>query len=541
LGCTVIIKDTDLEFPSGLNQVVEGIEDCIVAFGPVEFIRTVTGHMIANNMYIPEYKRYLVRNEISFLSFQAMPMVPFGFLLNLAVKHIGKPEAKLTRSKSDALLEEINYKSKLLGTIADARAYGIWELHFQNEDTLLNTIRSIGLYDAIFSFPSADIGDIIAYMEHLFYWQDNAVFRARYGFGKDEILQITRAVDLIAPDNGPCIIYVSAIRKIVNHIDTEVITNILTELSHQQGTINPNYVLTEHYDQINFGQRPLIQLGHTKFLLCDKSWCATAFYEALAAMIRTFDSNKNESNIQIGYALEEFVRSRFREKGITYHHGNYADPGAAKGEADGIIETEKAIVLLEIKKKVLTRRSKAGSTVSLVIDLAGSLLEAQVQAGRTEILLREQGYITLESQTILSKILFNGREIERVTLSQWDFGSFQDRGIVNNFLTILANHEYTLLKEDNESDVAAFKKMQKLRKEHETQAVKLHKLDPRFDHYPFFSTWFLSVPQILTILKYANNNEEFYKVLSSTKGVTMSSMNFYFEFLYSYIRSPNRN
>lgn len=537
LNCTVTIKETELEF-AGLEAVVQSIEELIAEFGPVAFINAVIQHMVANHIYVPEYRRYIVRNEISFLSFDASPMLPFGFLLNLAVKHIGKPEPRHNAVKVKALLDEISLKAKLLGTITDARHYGVWEVHFINEDTLFDAIRSFGLFDAVFAFPTADLNDIIEYMQHLFAWQDDKLFFARFGFRKQDVIDITRVINAMAADNGPVVIYASTIHKHLKQLPKETIIAILTQLSHETGAINKAFTLTEHYNFIDFGFKPLIKLSPSMFLLCDKSWCATAFYESLAALVRELDTKNLQSNHQIGYALEDFVRFKFREKGIPYHKGKYV--GKVKGEADGIVETEKSIVLMEVKKKVLTRRSKTGSTISLIIDLAGSLLEAQVQAGRTELLLREQGYVELTEEHGTTRIDFKDREIERLALTQWDFGSFQDRGIINNILTIMVNTEFTLINQEKQSDIDAFKKIQRLRKEHENQAAKLLKLDSRFDHFPFYSCWFLSVPQLLVLLRYSNNAEEFYEAFRATKGVTMSSMNFYFEFLHSFIYSPKR-
>jgi hypothetical protein len=540
LGCQVNINGTDMEFSSGLEIVVDRLEGLIIAYGPVTFIDAIFSFLVHQQIYVSEYRRYLVRNEIAFAAMQVFPMLPYGYLLNLAVKYIGKPELPLKPAKAKVIMTEIEKSAKYLGSIADARAYSIWEIQHQNADTLLDCIRSFALFDANFAFPSSDISNIIAYMENLFSWQVDDSFIKSYGFSKNDLIVVTKAIDILTTDNGPQIIYLSALQKRLKDLDIEKLTSILAHLSHLPNQINQEFMFTEHYDKCTFGSKPLVALTPTKFLLCDKSWCATAFYEVLATLVRALDTKDNESNKKIGPALEQFVYRKFKEKGIKVLHGDYAAGSAVKGEAYGLVETGNAIVLFEIKKKVLTRRAKTGSAVALIIDLAGSLLEAQVQAGRTELLLRKNGFIDLVNAGGTTRTEFNAREIERVAVTQWDFGSFQDRSIINNILSILIGTEYTLVNEDSKSDADGFKTMQKLRKEHEAQAMQLQKLDPRFDHYPYFSCWFLSVPQLLVLLRYSNNNEEFYEALRATKGVTMSSMNFYFEFLHSFIRSPRR-
>ena len=98
---------------------------------------------------------------------------------------------------------------------------------------------------------------------------------------------------------------------------------------------------------------------------------------------------------------------------------------------------DEIVILIEVKKKPLTRRARAGSDLSLVLDLAQSLLEAQEQAGNHEMRLLREGYLDLNENGETYRVQLNGRSIERIALSFTDFGSFHDRLFLEKFLNAI--------------------------------------------------------------------------------------------------------
>jgi len=87
-----------------------------------------------------------------------------------------------------------------------------------------------------------------------------------------------------------------------------------------------------------------------------------------------------------------------------------------------------------LKKKPLTRRAQAGSDVHILLDIANSLLDAQVQSGWHEARLRIHGYLDLTSPKGTARLELKGRSVERIALSLLQFGSFQDRMLLKQFL-----------------------------------------------------------------------------------------------------------
>jgi hypothetical protein len=122
----------------------------------------------------------------------------------------------------------------------------------------------------------------------------------------------------------------------------------------------------------------------------NRSWCAPNYFEALSSPLRQkFKSQKKDLDNELGRQLELYLQKKFTGQSISFVTGNYEVDGI-HGECDFLIETQKAIVLIEFKKKVLTRKSKSGNDIHILLDLSDSILSAQLQAGRTEIIFREK-------------------------------------------------------------------------------------------------------------------------------------------------------
>jgi hypothetical protein len=170
------------------------------------------------------------------------------------------------------------------------------------------------------------------------------------------------------------------------------------------------------------------------------------------------------------------------------------------------------------------------------VDLAASLLDAQIQSGRTEILLRRQGYIELIDPKLgtARRIELKGRTIERLALSQMDYGSFQDRTVINGLLSFLINTRLSLRSNTDASMVRKFAEIEKKSEVWDQQAFELQTLDPAFEHFPFYGCWFLSLWQFMLILEYSFDSESFYEAFRSIKSVSLGSSNFYFEFYHGF-------
>jgi hypothetical protein len=131
----------------------------------------------------------------------------------------------------------------------------------------------------------------------------------------------------------------------------------------------------------------------------------------------------------------------------------------------------------------------------------------------------------------VNTVNFDNRTIERVALTQLEFGGFQDRGIINQFLKSLLTHSFGTYS----SDPAIIKKFKKLNEKQKLwidQHNKLHSLDKNFSRFPYFNCWFMSLPQLIEVVNLSSDNNSFYDNFGKTKYVTANTLDWYREFEY---------
>ena len=526
-GCKIEIKDSEIFIVNGLEQVVEELDQRIKEMGGITVVRSLFSHLVDRGKYSPRFERYFISREASGISFDQSPQICYGYLLNLALKY---PEEKLKLNTSQKKLNEIINLAKIItnGTYG-VQHYNRWEYFFQTGETIIQFCTEISLWDSIFSIPQCRPSTSLRITDKLFNVVEKDVFFDSLGFTKENIILVISTIqDITTKTNGPIFIYTSAINKRLNSvktIDKTGIIKILNFLSHQE-MVNKDYLLPSDYINIDFFLKPLLKLSDTKFVLIDASWSAPNYYESIATSLRSSVKNLDS---KIGFQLENFLEEELSNKGITYCSGEYKIDGI-DGECDLIIESKEAIVLIEFKKKVLTRKAKSGIDINILLDLSESLLAAQIQATRTEIFLKEKESIQLKSRDGETfTVSLKNREVEKVALTQLEFGGFQDRTIINQLLNVLLTHSFGTYSED-QNIIKKFEKLNVMQEMWLEQYHKINELDSSFSHFPFFNCWFLSLPQLIEIINLSTDNDSFYEVFKKPKHISFSTLDWYKEF-----------
>ncbi|MGV0954759.1 MAG: hypothetical protein ACOYBR_10635 [Fluviibacter sp.] len=192
----------------------------------------------------------------------------------------------------------------------------------------------------------------------------------------------------------------------------------------------------------------------------------------------------------------------------------------------------------EVKKKALTRPARSGSDAHLLLDLAGSLLEAQAQAGWHEIRIKRNGALNLVRDGQTRRLALDGREIERVALGMLDFGSFQDRIVLKQFLEATLNVNF------GSSDPAYAKRfkaindaLQDIREQYNIAYAGETEVNQ-----PFFNCWFMSIPQLLILLDEVHNGESFKDALWKCRHIVTGTSDLYYDIAYMRrLKSGNAN
>jgi hypothetical protein len=219
-----------------------------------------------------------------------------------------------------------------------------------------------------------------------------------------------------------------------------------------------------------------------------------------------------------GMLAEAFIAHAIQPSAVSAKYAR----GGAIWECDLAIETDAAIILLELKKKSLTAKSYAGHTLHAILDLCFSALQSQEQLGRHELALRENGRIEFLNGTVIE---WRDRRIERVSVSLFDWGGTQDSALLRQVGAILTGATVTATemtaKQAKDLEVA-----QETLLELQVQRERLIQLgvDVR---QQIGSWWFLSVPQLLFALHGISGAAAFYQEILPLRAMITGTMDFY--------------
>lgn len=525
LGCNVEINNSILTI-TNLDFIFKDMSSKVENIGGLTLARFIFD-FLAKYSYSENFERYKITRHTSTLEFDHKPQIPFGYLLNLCVKF------PFDKKKSLQFQKEVNdildLSTTIVTAVYGAQPYSQWEYIFADGEKTIALLTNIALWDSMYTIPQCKPTLAIDITFGIFERLSDNAFYNNFGHTKGEVNLVSQKIlEQIKNINGPIEIHFTKLCKNLYRLKKSKIEQILDVFSHSKSA-NKDYHEPSDYLKIDFNFKPFIKIGKLKYLIMDKSWCAPSYFETVAAKIR--ETNKHLDQ-QLGHPMEDFLHQKFKEKGIIALTGEYTYMGQ-DGECDFLIESDKSIILIEAKKKVLTRKSKSGNDIDIILDLSDSVLEAQRQAGRTAIILLESESITLKQADGNDiKVQLNGREIEKIALTQLEFGGFQDRVSMEQFLKSLLTHTINTNLEDPRI-VKKIKDLANKQKDWIEQYIKFKNLDPHFEHWPYRNCWFFSLQQMLELINLSHDNNSFEEALKANKYVSIGTMDWYSEYEYT--------
>ncbi len=508
------------------TAAIAAIEDLVATMGGVNVARRIFAAI--SPQYDTDQHRYHVVRHASPTG-EGLPQMPWGYLIQLAAKHA---QRRKPYSNTDAQWQRLCGLSQAFAAVIDVQPYSPTFYGGMDAHTIVPHLQEMAVYDTLFRIPQMRPKDVVKVARGIFDWLDTSALTTA-GWSIDHVLEIIGyLLDPVRDVRGPIFVDEADIRRACPRIPRKTVTKILDEvLSHPPVGANRNFSrptdapIAENPDLKNAGHdfflRPLLYQSGRRFCLLDRSVCAPACLEALLTPLRLELKGVDD---KVGLAVERFLEAEFTSHGVRVSVGDY-DAGGEHGQCDLVIEAPETVIFAEVKKKTLTRRAKAGSDAHLLLDFAGSLLAAQAQAGWHEVRLRRYNYLNLERAGITTRLELNARGVERVAVSLFDFGSFQDRILTKQFLEATMNASFTPVaaslnkkfKELNESLVAI-----------REQVVALYPGQNEINQ-PFFNCWFLSVPQMLALLDGVTDGAGFRATLWSCRHIVTGSSDLYFD------------
>ena len=499
-GCKIEIEKNNINFISGLDNVLNKLDHMIEKFGGINLII----HLLNNVEFNEDFQRFFFLKKTDILNQNELLEVPFGYLFNLALKHKKFKNFSKVVKYQKLLNEIVQLSSIIVNAVNNVQDYNVFTHIFPTVESFSDLVSNLVLYDSLFRIPQSNFDLELKLCQSYFSFEDN-FFEETIGFSLDEFLIVLKDFNQTASRTGNRIMLRLSKKK-----EYPLPYGQYLKIMSHQGNINEDYLLPNDYSSIDYFKKPLLKLNQTSFFIPSIPIISPNFYEVLAYSLRKPYNRKYGSDLDdlLGDKLEYLIGSLFDEYGITYISNCKYDKDY-EGESDFIIENDESIILIEVKKKPLVRKSKSGYNYWIFMDLFKSLAKSQVQANKLEYLLKKYGNVELELKNGSNyNLSLNGRVIKRISLTQLDYGSLYNPHFVKFFLYTLINGKYVL-----ESDDVKFHKefdnIKKIIEEYEESYIQLDIPPEEFNYFAQSNTYFLSLSQLYEVIKRSTDNNSF--------------------------------
>ncbi len=511
--------------PAAEKSLVAEIERHIAAIGGINVARRLLKQI--TSIYDETMGRYHIVPAISMSANgdQPKPQIPIGYILQLAVKHLEAREPEPTHGGHWQRLIDL---STAYAAVIDVQPYypAIWGT--MDAKALLKYLQEQALYDSMFRFLQLRASDVLKICRGALSFLDQDEANPG-GWTLRQAFEVIRHLNDTRRDaRGPVIVDERDVRRALSHTPRGAIIAIMRDvLSHPPEGPNRQFSLPtdaptaeDKAKGADFYLKPLIRRPGNRYLILDRSMCGWGYLEALLTALRPHYPKLDD---KVGIEMESFVERELLSHGVDVFSGKYESGG--NGECDIVVPTPDALIFMELKKKTLTRLARAGSDAELLIDLAESLLKAHAQAGWHELRITNAGFLDLQHDEEARRLSLDGREIEKIALGMLDFGSFQDRTALFQFLEATLNVNFG---SSNRAYDEKFKKMNKSLEEIREQINAKHAGQAKV-RQPFFNCWFMSIPQLLIMLDNVSDPASFKTELWSCRHIVTGASDLYYE------------
>jgi hypothetical protein len=516
---------------SQFNNIIQGMEYRSKKLG-IELYGSILAQI--ESKYHFRHDRYYLRKAVTIDDND--PQIPLGYLYNLSIRHMQKTELKTILKNK--LLKEIFELAEDIMTVYKLQILNCYEGMLSGSYDILAFIRKNLLHDQLFSIPQYCNKNVRKIIHGLFNKSKNSELPVDLSIYLD-IFDITNKISnkktyFILVDD----IYYNLCGKYTK----EQLTTAIEDFCLNKESLNRGYIDPFEVKNINYYSKPFIKDGVSiKYL--NSYFHSTGFISVLFSQLQKKSKEINITGNKFaklfGDISERFVGNLLIEKNITFVAGaKYKVKGnilkniksdAKEGECDFIIETNDKIIFIEQKSKTLTSDARKGDVVSGLLDISQSLLNATEQIGRHEFILRKQGFIEFENSPRLE---LKGRQIEKVSLTLFDFYSLADVDSVRSLLTTLVNSTVSY----SENDPVILKKIKEINK-------TLSKIQNQYNSQEFRDEYikdnnflitlnnrFFSSNQLITMLELCEGNEQFINIMDKTRSIANSSQDWFLIF-----------
>lgn len=479
------------------------IEHCISKLGGIAFLRKLFNEEIKPK-YNHTIDRFLIHRNIQQVARNIRNLrIPYNYLIQLSVKHLN--------AASCILLTETGIRNEYNKAIQISRDY-LNVLNLQSYlifGDIIYDFKSIPvklsrnilfekLYTPIQYRPDFTLKFLQDVYSPLFNKSTN------YGYSFKEYINFCNK---ILSERSYCATYSFEELSRLTNIKRSALTRILDDVSYNYNEVNSNF---NHFlSETNYRLRPLVKLKNEKYFLFSAYFNGFAFSEVLYKKLKPdYPGNFNRKK---GKHVEAMIKNLFKEKGYTYHSGNYTISKGHNDECDMVIETADKIIFIEIKNQPLPDSFEQGDDIKTLRCLGEGMIESQIQCCKHIKQLKNKGYIIFEGENQPTyKLNYNNRRIICISICSQEYLFLTNKMFSENFLESMLCTTYHAFDSNKENRL---KNLNELREK--LVALVSNIYGNAGANKVFFDTLFRSAQQISTILNASNTLEDFVENLTT--------------------------
>lgn len=518
LGVVICEDDMAVKISSDSHALIQAeISQMASAVGGMKLLELVFASL--ESSYYQPFGRYLFGRKVSTGFTTIFPVVPWGYLIALGIKHLTDKQQADNEQKFYQL---VSFLRDLI-TVFEIQPYSMWSGLFLDEQCFLPSLQETVLYDnlvAVQQLSGRHAKLILTLLTKPFIADKHESYGVRL---KDALKVALAAIDL-APAKKMSKVSLEKISRQAG-LRKDLVSSVLSKiLAFPERASNRELNFPPSSERVDSNFKPLFWY-RDGYLMLPRPVTALAAMNAILNMIsRPNDVHDSELDKSLGEVLEGFIRAQLQASGVPVYTGDIQSDGRdTLGECDALIETPKGLFIFEVKKKGLTRRAMTGEGAQLLVDLGHSLMKAHEQAYKAETHLRKTGRLMLKNkQNEEVTIELGGREIEKASISLTDFGGFQSRSILQAILTTAIDLDYKVADEKEDKRLEDWRKSVK--------ALRQYVIDEQPER-AFWNSSFLSVPQILTMLERVKSADDFFEEATRGRRMLYGLQDFYSEYV----------
>lgn len=522
-GYPIALSEGRLEISDDtVNGMLAELAERVRAFGGTNLASVVLTWM--NRFYRPELDRYVVPKPVSNAPTNREPSYPLGYLLDCA---IAAPNEDACLHRDQALLRSVLDLGRDVIAMSEVEPYSWQDLACGDVDTMLVVLARMLAYDRWFDRRQLRpqwASDLLRGAFEATWRGAVTVCGRSHAFGMESLLTAAGVIMRQLSDHrGPAAFGLFGLLDAFVEAGVAVsdAPAVLTALMHEPGEINPGFLhpnesVSTAYD------KPLVRIGEHAYLTDARFFGEAAYRAASAAYVAASGLPARQSHSAIGNRFEQHVRDVFATRGIAVRSHTYG-PRSERIEIDGIIQSRESIILLEVKKTELSPQARAGDLDAALRDVISSVLRAQSQAMRLELMLLQKHSVRVSD---LGQLRHDGRTIENLTVLAFSYGLLHYRRVRHDVLRLLPE-----IVQDAALMARLGPAVRKRLAERTSLVARLAAIHAARGVLPDRFVHVLDYDQLRTLLERTTDADTFYDVLTQGSNVDFSTFDWYGEHL----------